>query len=165
MCSHNITWLTNSMKQIPSWEANRQEILRLLWKRKVHYYRVHKDSPLVHILSQMNPLHTLPHYFPKVHSDITFPPMSRSSEWSLPFRFLDQNFVRVSHLHACCMPRPPYPPWFHHLNNIWWSVWVKKLLVVYSSLASRYFLRLMSKYSPQHPFLKTTSLSVLPLVW
>jgi hypothetical protein len=31
-----------------------------------------------------------------------FPSMPRSSEWSLPFRFSDQNIACISHLsHAC----------------------------------------------------------------
>jgi hypothetical protein len=37
--------------------------------------------------SQMNPVHTLPSYFPKIHSNIIFPSAPRSSKWSLPFRF------------------------------------------------------------------------------
>jgi hypothetical protein len=38
-----------------------------------------------------------PAHFPKIHSNI-FPATSRSFEWSLPFRSLDQNLTRISHL-------------------------------------------------------------------
>jgi hypothetical protein len=51
------------MEQSPSGEINShlatQEIPRLSWKVKVYYY-VHKSPPLVTILSQMHPFHTLP---------------------------------------------------------------------------------------------------------
>jgi hypothetical protein len=68
--------------QNPSWEAishsASQKILRVLWNPKVRY-RVHKNPPLVPILSQMHPVHNFQYYF------------SRLSKWSLPFRFPGQN--------------------------------------------------------------------------
>jgi hypothetical protein len=96
------------MEHSLSWEANShsvgQGIPSLLWNSKVNY-RVHKSPLLVPVLSQMNPVHNLPPCFPKTHYNI-LPSTSRSSEWSLPFRFSNWNIVCISHLfHACYMSR------------------------------------------------------------
>jgi hypothetical protein len=62
----------------------------LLRNRNVHY-RDQKALTLNPIVIRMHPLHTLPPYFPKIHSNITFPSTSRSSDLSLPFSFPNQN--------------------------------------------------------------------------
>jgi hypothetical protein len=77
------------MKQSLSWEA------RLLQMLKLHYH-VHNNPSMDPIVSHMNPVHTFPPHFPKTHSDI-FPSTSRSSAWSFPFRFSDQNVVWISY--------------------------------------------------------------------
>jgi hypothetical protein len=63
-----------------------QEIPHLLHTQKVHYC-IYNKLPLVPILSQMHPVRNFQPYLPKIHYNIISPSMSKSSEWSLPFRF------------------------------------------------------------------------------
>jgi hypothetical protein len=75
------TELTNPMQQNPSSEANSCSVSQtpsLFRGPKVHY-RVHNSSPLVPIVSQMNPAHTLLFCFFNSHFAIVLPSMSKSS--------------------------------------------------------------------------------------
>jgi hypothetical protein len=68
-------WLTDFMELGPARKVAScaaTQFPNVLWNRKVHY-RVHKNPPLVPILSQVNPGHTILAYFSETHFNIIHP--------------------------------------------------------------------------------------------
>jgi hypothetical protein len=65
------------MELSPSWEgancAATKETPSILWNPKVQY-RFHKSTSLLRILSQFNPIHTIPSYICKIHFNIVRAP-------------------------------------------------------------------------------------------
>jgi len=53
-----------------------------LWRPKVHC-RLHKSPPSDPIRNQLNPLHAIHPYLPKVHLNVILPPTPTFSQWSL----------------------------------------------------------------------------------
>jgi len=132
-----------------------QEIPCLLWNTNVHH-RVHK-SPLpllVPILSKMNPDHTFPPYFPKIHSNITLLSMPRSSECLFPSGFPTKTLYAFL---ISPMPHPNHPQRFDRPNNIWWNVRITKILTMQSSPVFRHSRPLRSKLKRQTREHKTTN--------
>jgi hypothetical protein len=82
-----------------------QEITCLLWNPKIHCC-VHKSPPPVTILTHINLVHIESLSFYKIHFNIVFPSMPRSSKWSLPFRSSYQNYEKltcqISPMRATC---------------------------------------------------------------
>jgi hypothetical protein len=81
--------------------AATQELLSILWNPRVRY-RVHKSPPLIPVLSQINPIHTIPSYLSncKLYFNIVHPPKSRSSQWSLSF-WLSHQYPIFMPLNIC----------------------------------------------------------------
>jgi hypothetical protein len=75
-----LTYLLTELS--PSWEAANcaatQEFLSILWKPKFHY-RVHNSPPLVPIMSQIDPGHTIASHLCKIYFNIVHLPTSWSS--------------------------------------------------------------------------------------
>jgi hypothetical protein len=82
--------------------------------------------------------------------------MPKTGMWhdNEPVPSASQNSVRISHIpYACFLPRRSYPPWFNHPRT-YRSI---KIIIRFITLffpASRYFLILRFKYSPQIPLPK-----------
>ena len=89
---------TNSMQQSPSWGVKRssacQEIPRILRNPKVDFH-IHKRLPTVPVLRQINPEHSFPSHFLKIHCNVIFPSRLRSSKYS-SFESVYQNPVCTS---------------------------------------------------------------------
>jgi hypothetical protein len=94
-----------------------------LWNPYFHNL-VHKSPSMIPILSQTNPVLTIPSYLSKIHFNIIHSPTCWSSFW-----LSHQNHVCIPfNSHSCYMPCPSHPHWPRNCNYTWQAVQVMKLL-------------------------------------
>jgi hypothetical protein len=141
-----------------------QEFPNIFWSRKSHYC-VHKGPLLVPIPSQINPIYTTPSRLCRIHLNIILQPISRASWWCLYFWLSHQNpiHVPVRFMRAIC-PAHLIILGLTFQLHIWRRVQVTKILITQFSPVSYYFILLRSRYSPQHPVLKISSVHIVPLM-
>jgi hypothetical protein len=123
------------MELSPSWEATSRsttpEIPTFLWNPKF-YYHVHKNPPLIPILSQMNPVHTNPTYFSKIILII-----SSHLRLVLPSGAFPSGFSTKT-LYAFLHAPPISFSLTYHCNYTWRRVQVMKLLIMQLSPTHKY---------------------------
>jgi hypothetical protein len=110
--------LTNSMQLSPSWEdtsrSATQQSPKIFLYQKVHYC-VHKNPPLVSILSQANPVHITTSYLSKIQFNIILPPIRLGLPTGLfpsdfPTKILACTSIPLLP-HSCYNPWPSHRPW------------------------------------------------------
>ena len=117
LLTYLLTYLLHRPESSLTGFAANQEIPRILWNPKFHH-RIHKCPPPVHILSQLDPVHTSTSHLLKIHLNIIVPSTPGSSKWSLSFSFPHQTPVYTSPVpQTSYMSRPTHSCRLYHPNN------------------------------------------------
>jgi hypothetical protein len=118
-----------------------------------------KSLPLVPILSQIDPVHTIPSLQDLfIYCSATY---FLPSYWLLCFWLSHQYSIWIPLVpHSCYMPCP-FHPWLDH--SVWQEVQVMKLLIMQFSPISHHFISLQTKYSSQHPDYKYSPKTIFSL--
>ena len=137
----------NSMMQFSSWEAHSSSVSQEI---PPHFMEpeVSQQPVTCPILSQINPVDSLPTYFFKIYFNIV-PSIPRSSTSTLSFTFTHQNPVCIfllpqtwHILHSSNSPEFDV----NSPNNIWWEVKIMSFLITW--VASFYYRRNKKQDNP-----------------
>jgi hypothetical protein len=123
-----ITFLLTELS--PSWESsNCAATQELLWNQKVHD-RAHKSRPLVPILSQIDPVHTIPSYLSKTNLKLPTQLILVFLVASFCLTSPPISYMHSSSPHSCYISCPSPPHWLDHCNCTWQRVQNMKLLIM-----------------------------------
>lgn len=109
-----------------------------------------KYVTLFQILILIDPVHTLPSYFIKMHCNTLLSPIHRSCKWSPSFLHASPQKPL---LYTCHIFHPSRPLWYDDPTNTWWAVDIMKLHIMLFSPLSFHVLPLKPKYLLHAPFL------------
>lgn len=118
VCLRRYTYVSNSMEQHRSWEADSrstgQAIPRFYTDWRLHKYTAGPDP-------KPNQIQSITLYnFLKIRFNIILQCVFRSQKWSIYSRFSHENCAYVSHRsHACYMSQPFYFTWCDHYIYVW----------------------------------------------
>jgi hypothetical protein len=106
-------------------ELDKIEWRNKLWFRdkSVFMEPVFKSSPLILILSHMNPVRIILPSFSAINSNIIFLSISKPPSLGV---FREESI----HLSLSCYMPCPSNPWFDHPNNIWWRIQIIKIIII-----------------------------------
>ena len=102
--------------------------------------------------SQVHHGQNLRYYFLKHNCSIIFPSALRSYKWAPSFKFPNQKALCLSLLLVCDTRFPLFI--FIHLINFWSAAKFMKIFIKQIFPSPLHFLRVRSKYLPQHPILE-----------
>jgi hypothetical protein len=102
-----------------------EEFFKILWNPKVHYC-VHKGTPLVPVMSQINPIHITRSYISKTILNITFHLNLGLPSGLFPYGFPTK--ILYAFLFSRCVPHalPISSPLTWHFLCIWRKVQIMK---------------------------------------
>lgn len=113
-------------------------------------YNIHKNPPVIHILSQINVIYISWNNFFNLHPNIILLYLL-CPKWPLHFRVVRPKYLRHFLSLPCVLHGPPMT--FDHCNHIWWRIQLPPTHVSSSLLGPNIRITLFSNTVSLHSYL------------